>query len=203
VAGAAWLGGDPIAADPPGQPSHVASIHHRLRPTGKSGDAADSRTGGRESFRRRNTPPISPLPFGAGALCPAARCAGRWRGQTSPGDHGRTAGIGAGFTPAGDDFLLGAIYSIWAWAPEATARRLSDAIADEAAPRTTTVSGAYLRAGAAGAAGAGWHSLVAALAASDPTAMSSAVGRLCRIGHTSGADALTGFAVGVESLVPS
>ncbi len=113
------------------------------------------------------------------------------------------SGLGSGFTPAGDDFLLGAIYSVWAWAPEASARNLADMIADAAVPRTTTVSGAYLRAGAVGAAGAGWHRLITAWAAGDQAAMSACVNGLCRIGHTSGADALAGFALGVESLVES
>jgi Protein of unknown function (DUF2877) len=69
-----------------------------------------------------------------------------------------------------------------------------------AAPLTTTVSGAYLRAAAAGGASAPWHDLVEALVGEDDGAIEAAVARLTRIGHTSGADALAGFVTGLEAL---
>jgi len=146
-----------------------------------------------DEIRRRSGPFLSALVRCARQPGPPADGAVTHLESTAAG----LAGLGAGFTPAGDDFLLGAIYSVWAWATEASAGDLADVIAEAAAPRTTTVSGAYLRAGAAGAAGPGWHRLIAALAAGDQAAMSSSVSRLCRIGHTSGADALTGYVLGL------
>src|SRR3972149_1566409 len=62
--------------------------------------------------------------------------------------------------------------------------------------------GSPRRAGAVGAAGMDWHHLVEAWAAGDEAASAAAVNRLCRIGHTSGADALAGFALGGGSVIP-
>jgi hypothetical protein len=107
------------------------------------------------------------------------------------------AGLGAGFTPSGDDFLMGAMHAIWASLPTRSARRLSKAVAEAAAPRTTTASGAYLWAAAGGAAGEGWHDLVRALNRSDKSAAEGALTGLTTIGHTSGADALAGFIQGL------
>jgi hypothetical protein len=111
------------------------------------------------------------------------------------------AGLGGGFTPAGDDFLLGAIYALWATRPESAALPLAEAIAEGAAPLTTRVSAAYLRAGARGAAGQAWHSLVETLAGGGAEAITFAVTRLARIGHTSGADALTGYVLSLGALL--
>ena len=150
-------------------------------------------------LRRRSGPFLSALVHCIRQLSPPAEIAVHNLETTAAG----LAGLGTGFTPAGDDFLLGAIYSVWAWAPESSALVPSGAIANAGAPRTTTVSGAYLRAGAVGAAGMDWHHLVEAWAAGDEAASAAAVNRLCRIGHTSGADALAGFALGVESFIQS
>ncbi|MFN2135813.1 MAG: DUF2877 domain-containing protein, partial [Candidatus Promineifilaceae bacterium] len=57
------------------------------------------------------------------------------------------AGLGNGLTPAGDDILLGVIYALWVWKPEA---RLIRSIAMTAAQRTTTLSASFLRAAAEG-----------------------------------------------------
>jgi len=150
-------------------------------------------------IRRRSGPFLSALADCASQFDPPAESAVHNLETTAAG----LGGLGTGFTPAGDDFLLGAIYSVWTWAPEASALILSEAIADAGAPRTTTVSAAYLRAGAVGAAGMDWHRLIGAWAAGDEAASAAAVSRLCRIGHTSGADALAGFALGVERFVQS
>jgi hypothetical protein len=110
------------------------------------------------------------------------------------------AGLGGGFTPAGDDFLLGAIYALWATCPESAARPLAEAIAQGAAPRTTKVSAAYLRAGARGAAGEAWHSLVDTLADGQYADLTERLDDISRIGHTSGADALAGFLLTLRTL---
>lgn len=109
------------------------------------------------------------------------------------GAVGNLAGLGGGFTPAGDDFLVGAIFAIWSSKPSALAQLVSTEIASAAGPRTTTVSAAYLRAAAEGAAGAPWHRLVDAIVFDKTQSKREAVQALAGVGHTSGADALTGY----------
>jgi hypothetical protein len=104
------------------------------------------------------------------------------------------AGLGVGLTPAGDDFLLGVIYSLWlAHARRKTAQtqKIIETIAAEAAPRTTTLSAAWLTAAARGEAGRPWHTLITALR--DGKNISPAIDHILATGHTSGADALAGF----------
>ena len=104
----------------------------------------------------------------------------------------RLAGLGGGLTPAGDDFLVGAMHAAWLAHPPREAALLSEVIASAAAPLTTSLSAAWLRAAARGEAAAPWHALVEALAACDETALLAAARRILSIGHTSGADALAG-----------
>ncbi len=104
----------------------------------------------------------------------------------------RLAGLGGGLTPAGDDFLVGAVHAAWLTHPPREAALLSEVIAFAATPLTTRLSAAWLRAAARGEAAAPWHALVEALAACDETALLAAARRILSIGHTSGADALAG-----------
>jgi hypothetical protein len=103
------------------------------------------------------------------------------------------AGLGGGLTPAGDDFILGAMLAAWAGLYGAGAARLGPALVAAAAPRTTTLSAAYLKAAAAGECTAHWHALFAAQVRQDDGAVQAAVASLVSLGHTSGADALAGF----------
>jgi hypothetical protein len=66
-------------------------------------------------------------------------------------------------------------------------------LADSAAPLTTHLSAAYLRAAARGECSAPWHALFAALGGGRRAATLRAVAGLLAVGHTSGADALAGF----------
>lgn len=95
---------------------------------------------------------------------------------------GQLAGVGNGLTPAGDDVLMGVLYALWAWKRDAS---LVQMVAETAAPRTTTLSAAYLRAAAAGEATIHWHKLL--------KGEESAIDRILSIGHSSGADAWSGF----------
>lgn len=101
------------------------------------------------------------------------------------------AGLGEGLTPAGDDFLSGVM--LWAWLahpdPEPFCRRLAEA----AAPRTTTLSAALLRAAGRGECSAPWHRLLGALADGPEDRLEEAVQGVLSCGHTSGADILAGF----------
>lgn len=92
------------------------------------------------------------------------------------------AGRGNGLTPTGDDILVGALYGLWVWKP---VQKWMDLIVETAAPRTTSLSAAFLRAAAAGEATIHWHRLANGEAA--------AVEQILAIGHTSGRDAWAGF----------
>jgi len=109
------------------------------------------------------------------------------------------AGLGVGLTPAGDDFLMGVIYGLWLTSFQrkgAEAQRIVEIIVEEAVTRTTTLSGAWLEAAERGEAGQPWHELVKTMGVTSTgseTAVSQAIDRILTTGHTSGADALTGF----------
>jgi len=108
------------------------------------------------------------------------------------------AGLGAGATPAGDDFLMGLMAGLRAWPQFLSAGDLSAAdacafIVRAAAIRTHVFSTAHLRAAQAGEMSTGWHRLAAVLATNDGTAIQEAVDSLLAFGSSSGADALAGF----------
>ncbi len=69
----------------------------------------------------------------------------------------RLAGLGAGLTPAGDDFILGAILAAWLIHPREVAEALAREVTREAALRTTSLSAAWLRSAGKGEAGILWH----------------------------------------------
>ena len=112
------------------------------------------------------------------------------------------AGLGGGLTPAGDDFIVGALRAAWAGLYGPGAEQLGPALVAAAAPRTTTLSAAYLHAAAAGECIVHWHTLFAAQQRGDSHATRAAVQSLVSIGHTSGADALAGF-LSVHFMQPS
>lgn len=95
----------------------------------------------------------------------------------------RLAGRGMGLTPTGDDVLVGVLYGLWVWRPE---RELLQAIAGSAAPHTTTLSAAFLRAAAAGEATCPWLRL----AGGDAGALAD----ILATGHSSGREAWTAYA---------
>ncbi len=102
---------------------------------------------------------------------------------------GLLAGLGPGGTPAGDDFLVGAMAAAWLLGDGADAA----AIAGAAAGRTSTLSAAFLRAAGRGELAAPWHTLLEALATGRPERVEKAAMVLETIGASSGADALDGF----------
>jgi hypothetical protein len=112
------------------------------------------------------------------------------------------AGLGGGLTPAGDDFLIGVM--LWAWLAHPTPERFCQLVFEAAAPWTTTLSAAFLRAAAGGECSASWHCLLAALKGHEPASLVAAVRDVLAQGSTSGADALAGFLwMGLPPLVPS
>jgi Protein of unknown function (DUF2877) len=102
---------------------------------------------------------------------------------------GDLAGLGAGSTPAGDDFLIGAFHALWATGRGA----LTAALAAVAGPRTTRVSAQWLDTAARGYAAPAWRGLLEALAAADEAELSPATRRVLACGHTSGVASLLGF----------
>jgi len=123
------------------------------------------------------------LARGAGALR-----AGLAQGCAVAAAARQLAGLGHGLTPAGDDYLLGAMTALWLLGE----RQTPAIIAQNAAPHTTTLSGAFLLAAAQGQFTEPWHQLADALAGQyEPSA---ALDRIARLGATSGRDALAGFA---------
>jgi hypothetical protein len=116
-----------------------------------------------------------------------------WRGDVAQLRVGAAhlAGLGGGLTPAGDDFLIGAM--LWAWLAHPDPRQACRRIVEAAASRTTILSAAFLRAAAEGECSAPWHRLLAALGSGDENLLGQAVQQVLAQGSTSGADTLAGF----------
>jgi hypothetical protein len=107
----------------------------------------------------------------------------------------RLAGLGIGLTPSADDFMLGATYAAWIIHPPEIASAVASEVARAAAPRTTSLSAAWLRAAGRGEAGVLWHEFFTALLSEDQARGRASVESMLHVGETSGADALGGFLV--------
>ncbi len=103
----------------------------------------------------------------------------------------KLAGLGIGLTPAGDDFLMGAMYAAWVIHPQDTAKGIAEELAGIAAPLTTSLSGAWLRSAAKGEAGELWHEFFDALI--EDKNIYVPMSKILSVGETSGSDALAGF----------
>lgn len=112
----------------------------------------------------------------------------------------KMAGLGGGLTPAGDDFLMGFIYSLWSQWDSKMAHTWATEIVKVASPLTTRLSATWLKAAANGEATENWHRLVNALINSEPDNLVSAASRILAVGHSSGFDALTGYIAGLTAL---
>jgi hypothetical protein len=103
------------------------------------------------------------------------------------------AGLGPGLTPAGDDFILGAILAAWIIHPVDVANVIAKDVTDTASALTTSLSAAWLRSAGRGEAGILWHNFFDALISSNPVQILEARDKILAVGETSGADALAGF----------
>ncbi len=103
------------------------------------------------------------------------------------------AGLGSGLTPAGDDFILGAVLAAWIIHSPDVAKVLAKEVTNTAAPLTTSLSAAWLRSAGKGEAGILWHDLFDALNSADSAYIQASLEKILAIGETSGADALAGF----------
>lgn len=103
----------------------------------------------------------------------------------------KLAGLGIGLTPAGDDFLMGAMYATWIIHPQKTAKKITEEIANIATPLTTSLSSAWLQSAARGEAGKLWHEFFDALI--EDKNIYLPMSKILSVGETSGSDALAGF----------
>ncbi len=101
------------------------------------------------------------------------------------------AGWGLGLTPSGDDFIAGMMLALWADCAALTPRAAF--LYRVAAPRTTLLSRAFLRAARDGLADAHWHALLRALAMGEAAAVRRAAEVTLTFGATSGVDMAAGF----------
>lgn len=113
------------------------------------------------------------------------------------------AGLGGGLTPSGDDFIIGAMYAVRLAGDSARAEKVSHQMAESAGPKTVRISRAWLEAAARGEASRTWHRLCDAIMDGDPQLIERTTQDLLAVGHTSGADALTGFLSVLEASFPS
>jgi hypothetical protein len=105
----------------------------------------------------------------------------------------KLAGLGIGLTPAGDDFILGAILAAWIIHPFEIASVVAKEITNTAAPLTTSLSAAWLKSAGGGEAGILWHNFFNTLIFNNSMIVQKAREELLAVGHTSGYDALAGF----------
>lgn len=103
------------------------------------------------------------------------------------------AGLGAGLTPAGDDWLLGCAFAAHAGFPSPEAAALILIAVRLAAPGTNPLPAAWLRAAVDGACSRHWHAFLASCMYRDTRAVERAALDIVGQGHSSGADALAGF----------
>jgi hypothetical protein len=103
----------------------------------------------------------------------------------------KLAGLGIGLTPAGDDYLMGAMYAARMIHPEQIAKQISEEIANVAVPLTTSLSGAWIKSASKGEAGEVWHEFFDALLADANIYLP--MSKILSVGETSGSDAVMGF----------
>ncbi len=101
------------------------------------------------------------------------------------------AGWGKGLTPSGDDFMAGMMLALWSDHAALTSRAAF--LYRVAAPRTTLLSRAFLRAASEGLADARWQRLLQAMAAGAAEAVREAAEEALAFGATSGVDMAAGF----------
>jgi hypothetical protein len=81
-------------------------------------------------------------------------------------------------------------------------QNVASAVEEVIAARTTPLSAASIRAAARGECGAVWHDLLEAMQGADVPGIRTAAASIVSRGHTSGADALAGFAAVLGEDVP-
>lgn len=117
-------------------------------------------------------------------------------------------GVGAGLTPGGDDVLAGLLVGLRAAGRDVERAAIAAALGEDLPDRTTALSADLLRLAAAGHAMTPVLTLLGALhgqssgAAPTPARIRTATAAVLEIGHTSGADLLTGLQLGLATSSP-
>ena len=102
-------------------------------------------------------------------------------------------GLGPGLTPSGDDFLIGLIFGLNRILDEELSGDLISQIVMAASGRTNILSLTWIEAAGDLQAAFLWHRLSEAVSQSSEDDLLEVVQLFLGLGHTSGADALTGF----------
>ena len=102
-------------------------------------------------------------------------------------------GLGPGLTPAGDDFVGGAMIALRAFGNAPLADRIASWALPLARKRTNRISRAHLECAARGEGHEALHDLLC-------TFEEKHLERLARIGHTSGLDAAAGALLALDSV---
>jgi hypothetical protein len=115
---------------------------------------------------------------------------------------GQLAGLGPGLTPSGDDFIVGYLAALWSRCSYQSALRSFLAALggplQRFAARSNLISRQFLLDAVVGEFSESLADLVSALAVSDVGRALVSARRIVRIGHSSGADALTGLLFGLR-----
>ena len=107
----------------------------------------------------------------------------------------RLVGLGPGLTPSGDDLLAGTLAALRLLGGDpAFTTALADHVSAVSSRRTTALSATLLRLAGQGDVAAEVGQVIKAL--NGPRSLDEAAGRLCAVGHTSGADLAQGLLIG-------
>jgi hypothetical protein len=107
------------------------------------------------------------------------------------------AGLGSGLTPAGDDFMTGALIASRIILSPGASAEIAEVVIEAALPRTNVLSAAYLKAAAKGEIHHDWIMLFQTLLSANSSGLPEVLKTIVGWGHTSGADTLGGF-IGVQ-----
>lgn len=113
-------------------------------------------------------------------------------GAPPPEEAEMLIGLGGGLTPAGDDWIGGAMIALRTLDRAQAARGVAEWALPMAQNRTGKISVAHLAAAAAGEGSAALHEAINAICTADPGGLATALAGIDEIGHTSGWDALAG-----------
>ena len=105
----------------------------------------------------------------------------------------KLAGLGAGLTPDGDDFMMGCILALWVYRAGEGVEQVASWVSLEAGLQTTPLAAAWLWAASRGECSMRWHDLLQAILRENEENIRSAARAIIQQGHTSGASALAGF----------
>jgi hypothetical protein len=123
--------------------------------------------------------------------------------DNGPDDIGVLLGLGPGLTPSGDDLVGGVLIALNALGRRRDLKRLADAVRRHVDEQTSPLSAAHLAAAARGMGSQALHEVLESLLTNDADSLGDRVGRLARIGHTSGWDALAGVVIAVRAWLSS